>query len=212
MAWKISPVAMVAVTACVVVAAAGSAMILQPDSQRRGIPASKGPGVSISVVDPKEPVLTPGGVMEVGELSDGYEHRRYSRPADYQPLPYDDFEAEPPVRAEPRRMERPREVVYEPAPPPVIVERRERPRRWPFGFDQPRPDYAAERRERMARLEDQRRVEEERMRYRSAERDERPDWRDDGRGGDVDRRDDRRGERQWYRSDGSRVPAPDTLD
>lgn len=210
MPWTIPPVAMAAITACVAVAGVGAASALRLDGDR-GVPAFDGPNVSIAVVDPREPVPIPGSVMEVGELADGYKHRPYVRQADYESLPYEDFEGYPPARIEPRRVERPREVAYEPPPPPVIVERRERPRRWSFGFDQPRHDYAAERRERMARMEDQRRVDEERMRYRSDDRRERSYARDD-RGPDAyPDRDRRERERQWYRSDGGRVSGPETF-
>lgn len=221
MAWPIPPVAVAAITACVVLAGVGAASALRLDDGRR-MPTVDGPGVSIAVVDPREPVPVPGSVMEVGELADGYKHRPYVRQAAYESLPYDDFEGYPPAPAEPRRVERPREVAYEPPPPPVIVERREGPRRWSFGFDQPRPDYAAERRERMARMEDQRRVDEERMRYRSDDR-YRPDdrYRDDrrelsvrpdDRGPDAyPNREPRERERQWYRRDGGRVSGPETF-
>lgn len=209
MPWTQSSAAMAAITACVAVAGVGAASALRLD-ESRSIPTSTGPGLSIAVVDPREPVPVPGSVMDVGALADGYTHRSYVREVNYQPLPYEDFESYPPAPVEPKRAERPRQVAYEPAPPPVIVEGSERPRRWPFGFDQPRPDYAEARRERTARMEDQRRVDEERMRYRSDDRRERADWRDDrGRDGDPGR--DRKDERQWYRSDGSRVSGPETF-
>lgn len=208
MAWTISPVAMVAIAACAVVAGVGAASVLRLDPSRDA-PTSGGPGVSIAVVEPREPALVPGSVMDVGDLSDGYKHRPYVRQADYDAPSYEEFEDYPPVRAEPKHVERPRELAYEPAPPPVIIERRERPRRWSFGFDQPRPDYAAERRERMARMEDQRRIDEERMRDRFDDREDR-EWRDER--GDSDPAPERRDrERQWYRSDGTRLSGPETF-
>lgn len=121
-----------------------------------------GEGLKIEVVAPVEPKLTPGSVMDVGELVDGF---RYVPPApatraavydvawtgDEVLAPYT-----PPSRpADVRRYE-----SAEAAPPPEPP-RRERERRW-FGFDNPLPDFGAERRARQARLdaiEEQRRAE-----------------------------------------------------
>lgn len=207
MAWTPSPVALAAITVCVVAAAAGTGILLQP-SKERAEPSNRGPNVSIAVVAPREPELQPGSVMDVGELADSYAHRGYVQPTIDRAPSYDAPEERAPAPVEMRRPERPR-VVSPESPPPVIVERREGPRRWPFGFDQPGPDYAAERRERAARLDDQRRYEEERARERF---EDDPDWRDD-RGRDVRPDTERRGrERQWYSSDGRRAPDREPYD
>lgn len=208
MAWTPSPAALAAITACVVVAGAGAGILLQP-TKERAVPAARGAGVNIAVVAPREPVPEPGSVMDVGDLADGYSHRGYPQPADDYAPPYADPGDDPRPRAEPEFAERPRDVGPAPAPRPERVERRESSRRWPFGFDQPRPDYAAERRERMARMEEQRRLDEADMTDRFEDRGDDPDWRDDRdpEAWPSDR--DRRGrERQWYRSDGSRIPGP----
>lgn len=205
-----SPAVLAVITACVVAAGAGAGILLQLTNDR-DVPTN-GPGVNIAVVAPREPVLAPGSVMDVGDLADSYTHRGYVEPAVFDSRPYDVSEDSSPVYVEPRRVERPRVVAPEPSPPPVITERRESARRWPFGFDQPGPDYAAERRERTARMDDQRRLDEERTRERFDDRGDDPDWRDDrGREALPDR--ERRGrDRQWYRSDGSRAPGPQDYD
>ena len=200
MAAILSPVALAAITACVVAAGVGAGIILQP-TKDRAVPAARGPDVSIDVVAAREPVPEPGGVMDVGDLANGYTHRSYAPPPAVYRLPQDFVgdEALPPVG--PRRAERPPETAPEPASPPVIAERRERPGRWSFGFDAPGPDYAAERRERIARMEERQRFEDERF----DDRDDR--WsepRDAGPDGERPRR-----ERQWYRSDGRRVQNPE---
>ncbi len=213
MAWTPSHAALAAITAGVVAAGAGAGILLQP-TKERPVPTAPGPNVSIDVVAPREPVPEPGGVMEVGDLADGYTHRAYMRPPAVYPRPHVGFEDDPPARVEPRPVERPREVSPRPgsAPPTVIVERRERPSRWPFGFDQPGPDYAAERRERMARMEEQRRFEEAPMDERLDDRRPSSDPRDDrGREAWPDR-DPRGRERQWYGSDGRRVAGPEPVD
>lgn len=201
-----------AITACVVAAGAGAGILLQP-TKDRAVPADRGPGVNIAVVAPREPVPEPGSVMDVGNLADSYTHRGYARPAAVDSRLYAVSDDYPPVHVEPPRVERPRAVAPEPSPPPVIVGRREQPRRWPFGFDQPGPDYAAERRERAARMDEQWRMDEERMRERFDDRGDDPEWRDDP-GRETNQRDrDRRGrDRQWYRSDGSRASGPQTYD
>ncbi|MDQ3124874.1 MAG: hypothetical protein M3Q74_04640 [Pseudomonadota bacterium] len=205
-----SPAVLAAITACVVAAGAGAGILLQPTKDRDA--PSKGPGVNIAVVAPREPVPAPGSVMDVGELADSYAHRDYAQPAVVDSRPYDVYEDDIPVYVEPRRIERPRVVASEPSPPPVIAERREAPRRWPFGFDPPGPDYAAERRERAARMDEQRRLDEERLRDRYEDAGDDPEWRDDPRRGARPGADRRGRDRQWYRSDGSRAPEPDRYD
>jgi len=206
MAWKPSRAAIAAITAGVVVAGVGAGVLLQPGKDRDP-PVARGPGVSIAVVAPREPIPEPGAIMDVGDLTDGYTHRDYVQPTvDYRPADavMDDY---PPVREAPERVERPREPVPEPALP-VLVERRERPSRWPFGFDPYRPDSTTERRERRAQRDEARRYERERMADRFDEREAYPEPRDDRVQEDW-RNDERRDrERQWYSSDGRPVPGP----
>jgi hypothetical protein len=197
---KITP-AIIAATGCFAAVGVAAATSIMPHGQTS--PTFEGPGVSIAVVDPREPDIKPGSVMDVGELTDGYKHRPYVRQADYVPIAYEDTEAWLPE--EPRRVDNYRTASYEPAPPPVIIERRERPRILSFGFDDPRPDYAAERRERMARMEEQRRMDDERMRYRQDYDRSRQDRRSD------DRYEPRREvERRVYRSSND-LPAAETF-
>lgn len=206
-----SPVVLAAITACVVIAGAVAGVLLQPTPDRAP-PAARAPNVSIDVVAPREPGVPSGSVMDVGDLADGYAHRDYAQQAGNDPRPHLDAEEYPGPPSEPRRAERPRDLAPEPTRPPVVVERREQPWRWPFGFDQPLPDYAAERRERRARMDDQRRLEELRMRERYEEGGE-PYGQRDERYGEAPPASGPGGrERQWYRSDGSRVSGPDRLD
>ncbi|MDP2765616.1 MAG: hypothetical protein Q8O54_12360 [Brevundimonas sp.] len=198
MAAILSPVALAAITACVVAAGVGAGIILQP-TRDRAVPAARGPNVSIDVVAAREPVPAPGGVMDVGNLANGYSHQVYAQPPAVYRLPRDIAGDEGLPRVAPRRVERPPETAPQPPPPPVIAER---PGRWSFGFDAPGPDYAAERRERIARMEERQRFEDERF----DERGERWSEPRDDRGLDEDRP---RRERQWYRSDGRRVQNPE---
>lgn len=205
MAAILSPVALAAITACVVAAGVGAGIILQPPKDR-AVPSTMAANVGIDVVAAREPVPEPGGVMDVGDLAYGYAHRAYAPPSAVYRLPQDIAGDEALPRVAPGRAERPPETAPEPAPPPVIAERRERPGRWPFGFDAPGPDYAAERRERIARMEERQRFEEGRFDDRddrwSEPREDRS--RDAGPEGERPRR-----ERQWYRDDGRRVQNPE---
>lgn len=130
----------------------------------------------IEVVQPVEPRITPGTVMDVGELVDGF---RYVAPAAVTQAayyePWDEEHGAPP----PPSRERYREeaVLYPPPQPPAP----EPPRRhwsdsrW-FGFDAPRPDYQAERERRRAYREAQERMRDERQEARRRYEDERA-WR-----------------------------------
>lgn len=123
-----------------------------------------GERLKIEVVAPVEPDPSPGSVMDVGELVDGF---RYVPPEPAAQAPVhevawledEDFAPWPPPSgpAGPRRYTSSEAdaAPTEPEPP-----RRERERRW-FGFDNPLPDFGAVRRARQARLdalEDQRRA------------------------------------------------------
>ena len=119
-----------------------------------------GPGLDIALFTPEPRPIEAGGVMEVGELVNGYVHRpRAPRDDGMDPylaawLPEEDY---PAYREdfEPIRDERPYAREPEPAPPPEEFEPTDRRERnaWSFGFDEPRPDYAAARRERRERIE-----------------------------------------------------------
>lgn len=193
----LSPVALATITACVVAAGVGAGIILQPPKDR-GVPTASAPNVAIDVSATRQPVPAPGGVMDVGDLANGYAHRAYAPPPAVYRLPQDIAGNEGLPRVAPRRVERPPETASEPAPPPVIAER---PGRWSFGFDAPGPDYAAERRARIARMEERERFDDRGDRW-SEPRDDRD--RDAGPDGERSRR-----ERQWYRSDGRRVQNPE---
>lgn len=126
------------------------AAVLGPDPAREGMVRTGGPAVSIAVVDPREPVVTPGGVMEVGAVVDGYEHRA-PQPVPHDPMPDAGYrEARLPM-PEPRRW-----TSQPPVEPPsreAVVTVRAEGRPMSFEFDQPMPDYAAQRRERQARMD-----------------------------------------------------------
>lgn len=141
-------------------------------------PSSDDRRLRIEVVAPVEPSITPGGVMEVGHLVDGFTGvpRTPPPPADVW-APEDEIYEDPPqrpYRAE-HRYEEP--VVRPMVEPDGRYEPRDRRR--PdglgrgFGFDAPERDYRAEREARRARRE-----------ARERERDRRDPpryWRDDDR-------------------------------
>lgn len=153
-----------------------------------------GEGLKIEVVAPVEPDPSPGSVMDVGDLVDGF---RYVPPEPAAQAPVHEVawledEAFAPWAPPSRSAGLRRYTSSETDAPPAELEppRRERERRW-FGFDNPLPDFGADRRARQARLdalEEQRRAEfedragrrryyEERRddrRYRRSPRDERP--------------------------------------
>lgn len=153
-----------------------------------------GERITIEVVQPVEPDVVPGSVMEVGELIDGFTGPP-PRPPETTPVGWsgdeawnEAYDAPPPRRpaVEPHDY---RPVEADVGPPP----RRRPESRW-FGFDAPRRDFEAERAVRRARMEAmERRVWEEREEARrrdlawraERERDE-ARWRDRDR-----RRDDR---------------------
>lgn len=124
-----------------------AALTLAPSGEAAARPDA--PAVSIEVVAPREPTPVAGGVMEVGELTDGYQHRPSVQPATYDPLPDAWVEEEPLPMPEPRRWTS--EPPVEPQAAVVTVRAQGDPMK--FGFDEPTPDYAAERRERKARME-----------------------------------------------------------
>lgn len=139
-------------------------------------PVLDGDRMQIRVVDPVEPDIQPGSVMDVGELVDGFEYTPPPRPV-AEPAawaPYDeDFEPPRPRAAE--RAYDERAVISAPAQPEMRDDRRDvrdnRVGRW-FGFDAPDRDYRAEREARRARLEARDEAERERARERDWRRDQ----------------------------------------
>jgi hypothetical protein len=131
--------------------------------------------LQIEVVAPVEPAITPGAVMEVGELVDGF---RYTPPPP-APKPevyaaWDGDDAPAWEAPEPRRKPRPYEdrAVIQAPPQPAAPEDRRGPggvSRW-LGFDAPARDYRAERDARRARLEARAERERERERDWAGER------------------------------------------
>jgi hypothetical protein len=118
------------IMAGVVVVAAlglGGLMLAGGDDEAR---AAGGPGLSVAVVAPVEPDVAPGGVMDVGQLNNGFDGKLpEARPAtDTTQQPPDDYYAEQPAYVEPRVQQmpppRPGDEVHpyldrESAPPPA---------------------------------------------------------------------------------------------
>ena len=107
----------------------------------------------IQVVAPPEVAITPGSVMEVGHLVDGFEYAPPPQAAVETAAyaPYDeDFETAEPRPAPKRYAEE--AVIHAPPQPeePAGDWRDSRVGRW-LGFDAPEPDYRAEREARRAR-------------------------------------------------------------
>ena len=206
-----SPGTLAATTAGVVVVAVGAGILLQPTSERTDR-AAEGPAVNIAVVDPIEPVLEPGSVMDVGDLADGYIPGSGSPMAQRSVIVAQSRDY-PPQSLGPREIERAREATVQ---PPFDSERREPQRRWSSAPVAPRPDYAEARRDQLERMEAQRRFEAQQQfeaRRREEEFRNRTTYREPPV---VDRPQQpypeperRPRERQWYSSDGRPMPAPD---
>ncbi|MDZ4364575.1 hypothetical protein [Brevundimonas sp.] len=140
----------VAIGAVVVVGVAGMVAV-QARPSRAPVPMGERAGLSVALVTPPDAELVPGGVMEVGDLVDGYEHR--------QPPPMEPVLDAAYVEADPD-WPAPDEADYGPV---HVYDQGERaPRRQVettsstgsrFGFDAPQPDYAAERRARQERMD-----------------------------------------------------------
>lgn len=148
MPWTLTPLN-AALAASAVAAAGLTAAVLSMSGQDRAYDTG-GPALSIAIVAPPERAVAPGGVMEVGEVVDGYEHRAYGQPAAFDPAPYT-WEGGPLPMPEPRV----RATNPEPIPEARVTVTSAQPRGDPanFGFDEPLPDFAAARRERQARID-----------------------------------------------------------
>lgn len=151
MSWRLPAVA----AAAAVLGVSSVALIMRGE----GDGFEGGPGLNIALFTPEPAPIEAGGVMEVGELVDGYVHRPAPPPDDGMDawqtawLPEED-DASWREDYRPVRDERPYVRELEPpAPPPETFEPERRRNAWDFGFDEPRPDYAAARRERRERLE-----------------------------------------------------------
>lgn len=118
-------------------------------------PVLAGDRIQIQVVTPPEPTVTPGAIMEVGDLVDGFEGVP-SPPPTAELAVYEswDPDAEKPDRSALPKARREEVVIHvPPQPEPTERNRRDgRAGRW-FGFDSPEPDYRAEREARRARRE-----------------------------------------------------------
>jgi hypothetical protein len=106
--------------------------------------------MAVEVVAPVEPTVEPGGVMEVGELVDGYTHVAIQPQAEGPDLYDEAYQTAwvEPLPSEPR-VWRSDGAVVRPTQPQAEVTRSG----GQFGFDAPGPDYAAERRARQDRLD-----------------------------------------------------------
>lgn len=135
--------------AAVVVAAVATFALM------RGSPSAfmpDGARMQVEVVPPNEPEVQPGGVMEVGELVDGYSHVAIHPQAvaeDVYEAGYQTAWVEPPEPEPVSTTWRSDGAVVRPTQP----QEETTGSGGRFGFDAPGPDYAAERRARQERLD-----------------------------------------------------------
>lgn len=126
---------------------------------RDGVDPLSGPRMAIALVAPREPDIQPGSVLEVGDLSDGFDRAVLERAS----ASIDDPTFLPPEAYVGPALELPRM----PLPTPVALDREgaapkpEQPASAPdplrdgsrlFGFDRPGPDLSADRERRLAVL------------------------------------------------------------
>lgn len=118
-------------------------------------PIDPSDAMHISVVQPIEPEIAPGGTMEVGELVDGYVHVAAAPRSEADV--YDDAYASAWLEPlpEPRtRVWRSSDVAVVTPTAPQEPQRAEPAQAGnPYGFDAPAPDYAAAREARRVRYE-----------------------------------------------------------
>ena len=126
-------------------------------------PAGGGPELSVAVVAPVEPDVEPGGVMDVGQLTNGFDGRMPDAAPTARPV-VEDYYAEQPAYTESRQyssaprspVTRPGEEAHLYTDQPAMDRNGEGPRAGnprAFGFDQPRPDYDREREARRAAMD-----------------------------------------------------------
>ena len=144
-------IAVVAALTALGLAVAAARTMALPGTQ----PILAGDRMQIHVVAPLEPEITPGSVVEVGDLVEGFE---------YRPIPSSAIEpaADAPYGEDSRprgpgptpRRDGDHAVISVPPQPEAPVERWRDTRvgRW-FGFDAPERDYRAEREARRARID-----------------------------------------------------------
>lgn len=145
-------------------------------------PARDSARIQIEVVDPVEPEINPGSVMDVGELVDGFEYTPPARPV-AEPVAYSPYDDDfgPSKRRPKSAVQDAWPVIHAPPQPEARAGERRAPRddradRW-FGFDVPERDYRAEREARRARRD----AREARDRARDWRRDQDPRHRDQDR-------------------------------
>lgn len=152
-------IAVAAVTAVAGLALAGWGLAPRTDAQGRAL----GPRMAISLVPPREPEITPGGVLEVGQLNDGFDQAALERTAEVEDptwSPPDAYAGPDLGLASLPRMPLPRPIAMEDfpeptPPPPADRDALNDGSRW-FGLDRMRAEEAmarAERQERRARYE-----------------------------------------------------------
>jgi len=144
--------AMAAVVAAIGVGVAGLRAVPLPGPE----PIREDDRIRIQVVDPVEPEIAPGSVMDVGDLVDGFV---FTPPPQQVAEPvamasHDEDFGPPPSRSLPGEYVG-RAVIQAPPQPEAWpddprVPRDERAGRW-FGFDSPERDYRGEREARRAR-------------------------------------------------------------
>jgi len=135
----------------------GTAFALWPRGDD-GAYRSAGDAIQIALVQAREPAPEPGGVMEVGGLTDGYVHTVRAPPEPYDAIPFgDDGEQAVYVPGDgSQTYDAPTARVMTSEPPtgtPLGQARVTVSNPLAFGLDEPQPDYAAARRERLARLD-----------------------------------------------------------
>ena len=114
--------------------------------------------MQISLVEPVEPEVDPGGRMEVGELSDGFSPEAIpvsvAEDAEVYREDFSDAWVEPEYEPAPRSWRWRDRKEEGPYPYEERAEAKPRdPPRNPYGFDEPRRDFEAERAARRERLE-----------------------------------------------------------
>jgi len=133
----------VAAISLVALLGGGSWTLWRSTSVAQG-PAAEGSSISIEVVPPVEPELTPRPILAVGTLNNGYEHD----PDRLQPLaalPADESAWEVAwIEPTPPPVATPVTVVVGPASAPVRRIVQLPPDDYSFGFDRPLPETVAE--------------------------------------------------------------------